>query len=545
VLTNGENNKLDSVDVKVTFKVNPMIHNDVDASSRALSATNEEAVLDVYVLIFNNQGYLVGRKYVDGSPTSVTVPTRVSPAGDASTTVYCFANTHDATYFNGTASLSSLQTKCQTLAKTYADVNALNAETSIIMYGSKTIGAIVDPITVTDVPLLRAMSKLHFNIGVKSGSDIKIDGYQLMNVPLSCYVTDDVTKDKTVDTHPDGTAYADMAKVAVNVTSQELLYYIPSSYAGNGLAGSISYETRYKSYAPTNATYLRIWAHSAINKWESHVDIYIGGKTNTDFQDYNIYRNFAYDYTITINGSGMNDFRVTVGGMPKIGDFYYTDGTFSTALNTSKTVVGIVFENDVTRMNPVEVALGYYHGYVMAIKNAGSATWGPSTDSSLPNISNCAQAYADVSSGYYATVTLGWGTNSVYPAFKLARSFASPAAPATTTGWYLPSAGQWWSIQEKLGLCSSLSTYHNSTDQYFNLTTSSLEAKQVLGVLNNYMTQVSGTAFDTNWYSSASEKDATQYCPISISGSSAVLINGSWPGLYKNGGPVIRPVLAF
>jgi hypothetical protein len=67
----------------------------------------------------------------------------------------------------------------------------------------------------------------------------------------------------------------------------------------------------------------------------------------------------------------------------------------------------------------------------------------------------------------------------------------------------------------------------------------------VLGVLNNYMTQVSGTLFDNSWYVSASEKDASQYCPIGITGSSEVLINGSHPGLYKNGARVIRPVLAF
>ena len=75
---------------------------------------------------------------------------------------------------------------------------------------------------------------------------------------------------------------------------------------------------------------------------------------------------------------------------PKVGDYYYSDGTWSDGglvsidadgLNPvwaeekpapveGKTVIGIVFQTDPSRMAQTDIDAGYTHGYVMAVKFA-------------------------------------------------------------------------------------------------------------------------------------------------------------------------------
>ena len=78
---------------------------------------------------------------------------------------------------------------------------------------------------------------------------------------------------------------------------------------------------------------------------------------------------------------------------PKIGDYYYSDGTWSDGglvsieadgLNpvwadtkpapvAGKTVIGIVCQTDENRIAAGDKEKGYTHGYVVAVKNAHSA----------------------------------------------------------------------------------------------------------------------------------------------------------------------------
>lgn len=542
----------DSVQLGISsFRVTDMIHSEVSATSKALTATTEETILDMYVLIFDSNGYLIGRKYVDGSPTQIVVPARIS---SSKCTVYCFANTHSAAFFEGIATLQQLRNKY----KTYTDIADLTSETAMLMYGMKEVTSLTASNTLTAFPLNRDFAKVH--VVVQSSNDIIIDGYQMMHVPLSFYVADDITTDTNTPIYPAGTVFADYDKVDLTglQTSQEIRYYIPCNYAGDGTVNSTSMETRFKKFAPADASYLRVWVHG--NTWKSFIDIYMGGKTSNDYQNYNIYRNFDYEYTlVSVAGSGNNDLRVTVENLPKVGDYYYSDGTYSTKLNSSKTVVGVVFENDPTRMTLEEREAGFFHGYVIALHDAGTVDyqWATSTAVStditgLTNVTNCQQGYYDISSGYKGTFTLGLGTNANYPGFVAAHSYNKDVAPAKSTGWYLPSTGQWWSVQEKLGLCSSLSGYHERADlTHFNLGIATVEADQVLNVLNNYMKQIravygnaEATLFDSSWYMSASERSYYQNCAIGITGSSNVLINGAY-GYTKSGTQRVRPVLAF
>lgn len=166
----------------------------------------------------------------------------------------------------------------------------------------------------------------------------------------------------------------------------------------------------------------------------------------------------------------------------KMGDYFYSDGTTSDgglrvlysdatyemeaekpAPVDGKTVVGIVFQTDPARIGEAEKEKlgGNCKGLVMALKNASAdkLAWGPKNDvAEATDCASLAANYNDIS-GYaicQAIKTLDESLES-YPAFKAVVDYNTTCAvPETTTGWFLPSAGQWWDIIRSLGGCSEL-----------------------------------------------------------------------------------------
>lgn len=167
---------------------------------------------------------------------------------------------------------------------------------------------------------------------------------------------------------------------------------------------------------------------------------------------------------------------------PKIGDYYYSDGTWSdgglvsiNADGTSpvwkeekpapvegKTVIGIVFQTDPERFSDIDKAAGHNHGLVLCTKAAhapGATTtmWAVQFDSETNKI-----PVKKVGTSWYADVNgRGW-TDAIlqtypgeklqkYPAFDWTTTDFSPAAPATSSGWYVPSIGQIWDMLANLG----------------------------------------------------------------------------------------------
>ncbi len=158
---------------------------------------------------------------------------------------------------------------------------------------------------------------------------------------------------------------------------------------------------------------------------------------------------------------------------PKVGDYYYSDGTWSDGglisidpdgLNPvwaenkpapveGKTVIGIVFQTDPSRMAQSDKDAGYTHGYVMAAKMAHGpekyTTWYTSESSF-----ECLKA-AKLASTWYnnvngrsetQTVLETYGNNmEVVPAFDWMTNSFIPA-PESSSGWFLPSTGQAWDM---------------------------------------------------------------------------------------------------
>ena len=132
----------------------------------------------------------------------------------------------------------------------------------------------------------------------------------------------------------------------------------------------------------------------------------------------------------------------------KIGDYYYNDGTFSTQLDKSKICVGIVFSLETTEM---EKAHGWTHGQIVALEDAGDEKyiWGPIRDLPAPHVFEEKSATLQDRNGYLHTHS-GNTNGDDFEAFNMARCYPV-SLPACTSGWYLPSLGQWRDILTNLG----------------------------------------------------------------------------------------------
>lgn len=161
----------------------------------------------------------------------------------------------------------------------------------------------------------------------------------------------------------------------------------------------------------------------------------------------------------------------------QIGDFYMNDGSLvsgSADLTAEQKAacIGIVFQTDVSRISlGAKAALDKKgvkpHGLVMALKNAKQdgtkkSSWSNNSNelvmSNRP--STVAGFYADIN-GYEKTnyvFELGNFDATSFEIFFYTSRFGAPgniteaeAAPENTTGWFVPSIGQWWDIMTNLG----------------------------------------------------------------------------------------------
>lgn len=190
---------------------------------------------------------------------------------------------------------------------------------------------------------------------------------------------------------------------------------------------------------------------------------------------------------------------------PKIGDYFYSDGTWSDgglisidangcnavwkdikpAPIPGKTVVGIVFCTDPTRMAEADKSAGYTHGYVIGCKNItdpGKANYakypetvwyaGTYAKTDIVKVSKLASSCYTNLNGSEDTQKLIKGNDEKYynediPMFYYGTIKYPVAAPESTSGWFIPSVGQMWDcianfcsgeVAEYLSECSSLSS---------------------------------------------------------------------------------------
>jgi len=203
--------------------------------------------------------------------------------------------------------------------------------------------------------------------------------------------------------------------------------------------------------------------------------------------------NFGYEKAgITFEKGKYYAIGVKMTRLATLGNLYYSDGTFSATLETGKTPIGVIayLGSDAYSENGVTLRDGsttlQSHGLVLCLKDIANVKWrkgqsegGPATTIDFPS-----EAIVDDTgdltrttnvSGYANTKFLAEKTDaeSNYPAAYQTWNYSTLTAPATTTGWFMPSMQQWVKMLTALGGMSetdivwlawkdtSLSSIHN------------------------------------------------------------------------------------
>lgn len=301
-----------------------------------------------------------------------------------------------------------------------------------------------------------------------------------------------------------------------------------------------------------------------------------------------------YAYTITVKANGIDVQSVTSGTWVangeenvtskrvkqrftadelKIGDYFYSDGTWSDGglrkiyadgsmhidyykpvPLRGKTVVGIVFQTDKSRIGKKEKEkLGgenKAHGLVMAVKNANAAEkviW--SNESRyLDFLNDCVSKsnnYSDISGyGNCESIRSLEGNFDKYPALQAVDGYNTTCpVPTTTTGWYLPSSGQWWDILQNLGGCPALADGYQQTSLDINEFFWSNQGN-VPDALNKWMWGIDGwdkfSYYHQFWSSSKFKGNTMRYW---VANSDDGWISCRWGNV--NFQLYVRPVLAF
>ncbi len=207
----------------------------------------------------------------------------------------------------------------------------------------------------------------------------------------------------------------------------------------------------------------------------------------------------------------------------KIGDYFYSDGTWSDGglrkryddgnvviadpkpapvltnptTGASRTVVGIVFQTDKSRIGAKEKEkLGgedKVHGLVMCVKNAATnQKWSTAWNiGEFPKqCATIADSYNDISGyGNCEHIRSSHGSFDNYPAFKGTDGYNTTCpVPTTTTGWYLPSVGQLWDIFQNLGCVTALADKDQQTSS-LNQNSWSSQSK-ISAAINRWMTYI-------------------------------------------------------
>lgn len=228
----------------------------------------------------------------------------------------------------------------------------------------------------------------------------------------------------------------------------------------------------------------------------------------------------------------------------KPGSFLFSDGSWGTAdILDSAQPIGLIFSN---KTSATDKGHGWSRGYAMALKNAStSSAWGTTaagTDKGNPTgtfITTTAALISD-KDGYTHTQYI---KSSIYPAGYAATTYKT-TLPANTSGWYLPSVGQWYDICVNLG---KITTGYSDQGSYLYWPSQALTCATNI---NNSLSILTSGTYDifpwntsTNYvYWSSSEFDSTNaFNPGFAGGSAGLNLNRNDKTLPF----IVRSVLAF
>lgn len=250
-----------------------------------------------------------------------------------------------------------------------------------------------------------------------------------------------------------------------------------------------------------------------------------------------------------------------------IGDYLFSDGTWGALENNmGKTPIAIIFS---TKTSTTDSLLGWTHGYAMALKNAStSCAWCPNSSSGylanptgvtfggINNGLTDKDGYTHTKAIVDYTTNHGLTLETDFPATYYATTYYNSnvvSAPSNTSGWYMPSAGQFFDFFINLGgMNNYASDAANNNMGYVNYADCMYWSGQDITCANNlnkYLKSLAGGTFDlftsndnTNFWSSSESSKYEKYRAQFSAGS-----NDMYIGAYTDGTLLLqaRPVIAF
>lgn len=262
-----------------------------------------------------------------------------------------------------------------------------------------------------------------------------------------------------------------------------------------------------------------------------------------------------YDSYLDI--SGIESISLAKSDGAKVGDFYYSDGTWSTVLDESKTVVGVVFYVGDPSVDDEALRDAHpdcIHGLVVGLKQAkcewqedyggfddeADMTVGEwiedNTDYvSIATMSESMSSVFNKIMGYNNTMGIdefndgeyGWDYEVIVGA-KVSSTMRGFAAPSVSSGWYIPS------IKEVSLLCSGVTTENIGDLGYEE---ESPDNKNI-EIINASLAKIEGAVELNGVYWSSTEYTVSRV--HTLQSASGLVMQTS-----KGGSNWLRPVLAF
>lgn len=148
---------------------------------------------------------------------------------------------------------------------------------------------------------------------------------------------------------------------------------------------------------------------------------------------------------ITIGELNLTTGNSKMDGMaPQVGDYYYSDGTWSNELDGSKTCIGIVFKVGAGNKESGFMGLNKINGYAIALNNTISELKAFASNTDLPELEVGYEAYTGYSTTHRIAKRADF-SGEAYWACHSALNY-SPEAPVSSSGWYLPSLAEFIDI---------------------------------------------------------------------------------------------------
>ena len=337
-----------------------------------------------------------------------------------------------------------------------SSLNEMVTENSLLMSGKSDLIELNDGQSVR-INLIKCFSKINLKIDISDLDECEINftKVSLKNVPskIGYYAHSQIDMTDYIFSEGESKSGDEIA----NLTTSGVSFYTYENMQGELLPDntfdSLKVLTDYRSKL---CTYLEIEGNYKRSTHEGKIlyRLYLGSNSTTNFD---LERNHLYNVRIFISGDGCseNSWRVDKSLieriLPSVGDYLYSDTTYSSTYYNDKKCVGVIYDVDTTRV----VGKQYLVASLCSYNNLKWSLDNTTDISTIPNISNeyYLNDYKDGKSYTYSLLQQSDYSQSNYPAPYCCTSYSVDGFGAGN--WFLGTYYQMQLLYNTAGANSS------------------------------------------------------------------------------------------